>query len=151
MITVTDLYAGAGGATTTYQPIRVQRRRSKGWRTPLCGCGCGEPARYVGRGSRWGNPVRVTRWRDAADGVWVYSVDLPTGETVGTWGPEFGFNPEAHAHRIAVEHYIASHIPTTELRPLCGHDLACWCPPGLPCHADVLLTIANREALSWDG
>lgn len=130
MITVTDLFAGAGGATT-YRPIRVQRRRSKGWRTPLCGCGCGKPA-------------RVTRWHDAADGVWVYSVDLPTGETVGTYGPEFGFNPEAHAHHKAVEHYMG-YVPTpTELRPLRGHDLACWCPPGLPCHADVLLAIANQ-------
>ena len=30
-------------------PVRVQRRRAKGWRTPLCSCGCGQPARYVGR------------------------------------------------------------------------------------------------------
>lgn len=40
-------------------PVRVQRRRAKGWRTPLCSCGCGQPARYVGRGTRWGNPWRV--------------------------------------------------------------------------------------------
>jgi Domain of unknown function (DUF4326) len=26
-----------------------------------------------------------------------------------------------------------------------GRDLACWCPPGQPCHADVLLHIANPE------
>jgi hypothetical protein len=25
-----------------------------------------------------------------------------------------------------------------------GKDLACWCPPGRPCHADVLLEFANR-------
>lgn len=25
-----------------------------------------------------------------------------------------------------------------------GHDLACWCPLDQPCHADVLLTLANR-------
>lgn len=24
-----------------------------------------------------------------------------------------------------------------------GHDLACWCPLDSPCHADVLLEIAN--------
>jgi phosphopantothenoylcysteine synthetase/decarboxylase len=28
----------------------------------------------------------------------------------------------------------------TELR---GKDLACWCPPDQPCHADVLLELAN--------
>ena len=27
---------------------------------------------------------------------------------------------------------------------LAGSDLACWCPLGQPCHADVLLEIANR-------
>lgn len=26
---------------------------------------------------------------------------------------------------------------------LAGLDLACWCPLGQPCHADVLLEVAN--------
>ena len=34
--------------------------------------------------------------------------------------------------------YLLDHVE--ELR---GHDLACWCPLGQPCHADVLLEIAN--------
>jgi hypothetical protein len=29
---------------------------------------------------------------------------------------------------------------------LAGHDLACWCPLGQPCHADVLLELANGDA-----
>ena len=28
-------------------------------------------------------------------------------------------------------------------RLLRGHDLACWCPLDQPCHADVLLEVAN--------
>ncbi len=28
-----------------------------------------------------------------------------------------------------------------------GKNLACWCKPGKPCHADVLLDMANRPAL----
>ena len=28
-------------------------------------------------------------------------------------------------------------------RVLAGKNLACWCKPGTPCHADVLLEIAN--------
>ena len=31
-------------------------------------------------------------------------------------------------------------------RELAGRDLMCWCPEGQPCHADVLLAIANSEA-----
>lgn len=30
-------------------------------------------------------------------------------------------------------------------RELRGRDLACWCKPGEPCHADVLLELANPE------
>lgn len=29
-------------------------------------------------------------------------------------------------------------------RELRGKNLACWCKPGAPCHADVLLEIANK-------
>lgn len=32
------------------------------------------------------------------------------------------------------------------LAQLRGHDLACWCPLDAPCHADVLLELANAEA-----
>jgi len=28
---------------------------------------------------------------------------------------------------------------------LAGCDLACWCAPGVPCHADVLLVVANTD------
>lgn len=30
-------------------------------------------------------------------------------------------------------------------RELRGKDLACWCPLGQPCHADVLLELANGK------
>jgi hypothetical protein len=30
-------------------------------------------------------------------------------------------------------------------RELRGRDLACWCPIGQPCHAELLLQIANSE------
>ena len=32
----------------------------------------------------------------------------------------------------------------TGLAPLRGKDLVCWCSP-LPCHADVLLRMANED------
>lgn len=39
--------------------------------------------------------------------------------------------------------------PFTERRvreELAGKDLACWCPLDEPCHADVLLRMANAQA-----
>lgn len=31
------------------------------------------------------------------------------------------------------------------IEPLRDKDLACWCPLSQPCHADVLLELANKE------
>jgi hypothetical protein len=35
-------------------------------------------------------------------------------------------------------------------RDLAGRDLACWCKPGAPCHADALLVIANAHEEARD-
>lgn len=35
----------------------------------------------------------------------------------------------------------------TWLEPLRGKDLACWCKEGSPCHADILLGLANGRRL----
>jgi len=32
-----------------------------------------------------------------------------------------------------------------DLSPLLGRNLACWCRPSEPCHADVLLDLANGD------
>lgn len=100
-------------------PKRIQRKRTKGWRMP-------EVAVYVGRPTRWGNPFPIlsevrgaaltSLRRRATEAFAAYVIEAP-------WAPEF-----AEAVR-------------TELR---GKDLACWCPLDQPCHADVLLQIANE-------
>ncbi|OBB49920.1 DUF4326 domain-containing protein [Mycolicibacterium fortuitum] len=108
-------------------PERIQRKRTKGWRMPECSCGCGKPARYVGRGTKYGNPFII-----GAAGF-----RLPNGGAVFYRGGR-GATPQ-----IVVDLYrkwIVRTLSPTELR---GHDLACWCPLGSPCHADVLLEIAN--------
>lgn len=41
------------------------------------------------------------------------------------------------------------HLPFTAEQAraeLAGRDLACWCPLDQPCHADVLLEIANAAS-----
>jgi len=72
-----------------------------------------ENAKSVARPSRWGNPFKV---EDNHQGA----VDQFT-----KWVEQQGDLMQA----------IRS-----ELR---GHDLACYCKPEQPCHADVLLRIAN--------
>jgi hypothetical protein len=51
--------------------IRIQRRRTKGWRMP-------EGAVYVGRPTRWGNPFAVGRGVPAREAVTQYREYLTT-------------------------------------------------------------------------
>ncbi|WP_431784364.1 DUF4326 domain-containing protein [Streptomyces chumphonensis] len=120
-------------------PARVQRTRRRG--AP----GMPPGARYVGRGTRWGNPNRIVYRKDARG----WHVEHDHGAGLGTW-PD-----PAQARRAAVDlyrHHLASHPELTAAAraELAGRDLACWCPlpaPGEPdhCHAAVLLEIANPE------
>lgn len=71
----------------------------------------------VARPTRWGNPFRITQATERADAVARY----------GAWIK----SPEARELRLEAR------------RCLRGFNLACWCPLGGPCHADVLLKIAN--------
>lgn len=85
----------------------------------------------VSRPSKWGNPFKagqvlvVADWHGADIGL--IGIDIPAAlalyrcHVVGTFGAE---------------------MIQSELR---GSDLACWCPLDKPCHADVLLELANLE------
>ena len=98
-------------------PVRVQRRRARGWRMPAS-------ARYVGRGSRWGNPH-------------------PVGKPCGLCGGVVHDRAAALARYAQLVDELGAPFRTGVRRELAGADLACWCPTGLPCHADLLLRIAN--------
>lgn len=102
---------------------------------------------YVGRPTKWGNSYVV------GQRFW----PLPHGPTVavavaGDPIPE----PQVvrdRAHAVALFraywlHCLASDYPShaacrAALGTLRGHDLACWCSKNEPCHADVLLELAN--------
>ena len=78
-----------------------------------------EGAIVVARPTRWGNPYRIGGGLSRADAVELY-----------------------RRHLAGSPHLVAE--ARTVLR---GHDLACWCPLSEPCHADVLLRLANgRQA-----
>jgi len=102
--------------------VRIQRKRTKGWRMP-------EGAIYVGRPTKWGNPFEV------GCNPSQFSSALPS---------------QCDTTEEAVQHYryfAATWITITNgrwLDRLRGHDLACWCKIGDPCHADILLELANR-------
>lgn len=51
---------------------------------------------------------------------------------------------EANAAAVAAyAQHLAEHpdLVAAARRELGGKDLACWCPPDLPCHGDILLRV----------
>lgn len=90
---------------------------------------------YVGRGSRWGNPWRVEQHDQSGHwfiaGPRVNPLQHPCGNEEG-------------ARLVAVK-LFREHAERTRLRceDLRGKTLACWCRADQPCHADVLLELAN--------
>lgn len=136
-------------------PQRIQRRRTRGWLMP-------EGAVYVGRLSKWGNPFEAYKcpccgyWDVCDDNGVTYLVDH-----------EYVRRPEVRADRRTWTTYDdavhkAVQLYTDEatywlggwektrpdlyaaLPTLAGKDLACWCPLDQPCHADLLIELANE-------
>lgn len=104
---------------------RIQRRRVKGWRMP-------PGAVYVGRPTKWGNPYRVGPDGSADVVVSRYRLALT-----------LAVDRIARGWRGGVDEpwrWMVAHLD--ELR---GRDLVCWCPLDRPCHADVLLEMANAK------
>lgn len=109
------------------EPKRIQRRRTKGWRAP-------EGVVNVTRGSDWGNPYRVGD---------LVRISVPSVYEKGAdYGYETTITPEIAVllFRIWVQDRLEEQIR----EELAGRDLMCYCALDQPCHADVLLEIANR-------
>lgn len=107
-------------------PERVQRKRAKGWRMP-------ENTVYVGRGSKWGNPFVIGK-------EFVRPKMKPGGGQIANTVQD-----NEHAVRL-YERFTAKEvrIQVEAYQQLRGKNLACWCPLDKPCHASVLLEIANK-------
>ncbi len=82
-----------------------------------------EGAVYVGRPSRWGNPYVVG--------------DLFNG---GNISPE---EAVALYRRALLDGRLQNSVARVR-RELTGKCLACWCAPPSPCHAEVLIELANQ-------
>lgn len=109
-------------------PLRIQRKRSKGYKMP-------PDAVYVGRPTIWGNPFQSAgqfrRFLKMSDGKIMASVLNAAGDA----------EPIAGLHLIMQRNEIIRRLP--ELR---GKRLACWCGLDCECHADILCEMANTIA-----
>lgn len=102
-------------------PGRIRLSRRRGWRKS-------PDAVVVARPSKWGNPFVVDDEHSRAEAVERFERAITDGDRA-----RLGFS--------------AADVR----RELAGRDLACWCPleddqgQRVPCHADVLLAIANER------
>ncbi|MEN5062274.1 DUF4326 domain-containing protein [Luteimonas sp. TWI1416] len=97
-------------------PVRLRLSRRRGFDLQAHSHAVnGLPATVVARPGRWGNPYRIGVDGDRAICVARYAA------------------------------HMATCADAPDLAPLRGRNLACWCPLDGPCHADVLLALANPE------
>ena len=107
-------------------PQRIQLSRAKGWRMP-------PNTVKVDRATRWGNPFKV--------GGSVH-------RGLAFSGRDEIVRDAAHAAQL-FRQWLFTQARSADLQPLLrGKNLACWCKPGDPCHADVLLEIANAPTVT---
>lgn len=102
---------------------RIKLSRARGWRKP-------EGTIVVARPGPWGNPFVVGKYGTAAECVAQFTLLAHGYLDLGT-----GTGPCDEQIRLARR-------IRDQIHELAGHDLACWCQIGKPCHADVLLDLA---------
>ncbi|HHY49048.1 MAG TPA: DUF4326 domain-containing protein [Alphaproteobacteria bacterium] len=116
------------------RPQRMQVSRQAGFNLQRASRALnGLPARLVTRPGRWGNPFSIEavarRYQLEHEAAQVKAVALCGEWLRGTLDPGLAPGPPPSLAEIRAE--------------LAGHNLACWCRPGTPCHADVLIALAN--------
>ncbi|MEK9755086.1 MAG: DUF4326 domain-containing protein [Rhodospirillaceae bacterium] len=121
------------------QPIRLQLSRRRGFDLQQVSRNAnGLAARSVARPGPFGNPFLIRKAIDAGyasvDTAPRFCVDCFADWLAGS--DRWYQGHESACRRAAMLAGLAG---------LAGHNLACWCPLSLPCHADVLLARANRE------
>lgn len=113
------------------KPIRIQRKRTKGWKMPSNTVSVTRPGPY-------GNPYTIKGAREADwRGTDAELAQVCVHQFRADW---------VHAIKCAKRDrtpYMPFGKPVY-LGPLKGKNLACWCPLDQPCHADVLLELANK-------
>lgn len=121
-------------------PKRIQLKRIKGWRLPA-------NCVVVSRPSPFGNPFTLADIILEREGE--LNAQVARAEAVRRLKVWLGLEPDP-AGRFACLYPDRKTAVLRRLPELRGRDLACWCPltypdgSHCPCHADVLLELANR-------
>lgn len=120
-------------------PERIRLSRAAGWRMP-------PNTVKVDRTTKWGNPFKdgevACVWHRSA--AWPHDLYRDCFRVSGDWHAVALFR---HAMERQPDWYHDS-WQAPDVAELRGMNLACWCHLGAPCHADVLLELANAQPQS---
>ncbi len=128
-------------------PQRIQRKRTKGWKIP-------ENSVSVTRPGKWGNFLKLSddmimidaghRRKNLDKWVFLCFGDLNSlleiyqgvlqGYVFEGWGVE---------NETDLKYWMTKALEL-DLSELKGKNLACFCKEGQPCHAEILLKLANQ-------
>lgn len=130
-------------------PTRIQRKRTKGWKSPPGTIYCGRP-------SRWGNPFQVVG--NAVRPLW----HVEAGSVEYTCESK----PEAHQTSVDIFRAKLSYIRTAQVYQLestlepwfepmfnlvdnleqlrNATHLSCWCGLDQPCHVDPIIDLLRE-------
>lgn len=148
-------------------PQRIQRKRTKGWRMPEGAVYVGRGTKWgnpfkVGDaqvrmpaldGGKWEHEGRLHKTSGQSHAffhpaplgepmpvTWHHVQDATAEQCVRLFAERIGFADLNHGAYQVPEHAAFRAAVRDDLA---GRDLACWCPLDQPCHADVLLELAN--------
>jgi hypothetical protein len=116
------------------KPIRIQLSRKKGWRMPPNTISVARPTMF---GNPWCIGLIACNCRTPGEcrcNSFRCATAAEAVEAFREWWAERLTRLYPYAQRAQYQ-----------LDLLKGRNLACWCKIGEPCHADVLLELANRE------
>ena len=113
-------------------PIRIQLKRTRGWRMPAGTVRCCRPGIL-------GNPFQHP---DPTEAVKAYRRLCTDGDKSFAMSPD-GLRFASSAHQVCLSPRWPQVLRTELLPRIRGRNLGCWCAPGAACHVDVLLELAN--------
>lgn len=138
------------------KPQRIQRKRTKGWKMP-------ENTVYVGRPGKFGNPFdfrpsdccwialsygcrgdRLGRQEASVRAFREWVEPMAKGKRTVRYERGVRFGNDKGTIQIGPRFIVGPPPSCEEIRKeLAGKNLACFCAVSEPCHADVLLELAN--------
>lgn len=125
--------------------MRIQRKRTKGFRTP-------KNTVFAGRPSKWGNPFVLEKGKIyiVGKGSKVFLCEGDIDKVLRLYEScltGYMVHGEYHieADRLQLLLPLVRRMKKLNLSELKGKNISCWCPLDSPCHVDVIIKHVQKS------